>query len=121
MCISAAELACMQDTALMILDKTCTIARVDASTDTWASPGSGTPSQVGGTIACALNKPSPQLLAQYANKLQSRVAYDVSLPVGTDVLAGDTLTVSGHDLKVEAVQGLESFQILLHVLAAEVS
>jgi hypothetical protein len=120
MCISAAELLCMQASAVIVLDKTCTITRVGSGTDTWGSPNSGTTSQIGGTIACMLNKPSPQVLAQYASKVLGRIAWDVALPVGTNVLAGDTINIGTRKLKVEAVLDLESFLILLHVLAVEV-
>jgi hypothetical protein len=119
--LPARELACMQSTAQMILDKTGTITRPGTGTDTWGSPGSGTPQTVASNVACALNKPSPQMLTQYAEKITERVAYDVAMPVGTDIQAGDTLTVSSHSLKVEAVPILESFPILLHLLAVEVS
>lgn len=118
--LSPADIATMQAIAQEIFDTTCTITRDGSTTDTWASPGSGTPSQIGGTISCQLGRPNPQTLAQYASKILGRVSYMVSLPVGTDVLAGDIITIGTRTLEVQAKTDLESYQILLRVLAVEV-
>jgi hypothetical protein len=61
------------------------------------------------------------MLTQYADKLVGRVAYTVLLPIGTATKAGDVLTVGTHTLKIEAVPDLESYAMLLSVLAVEVS
>jgi hypothetical protein len=119
--LPARELACMQSTAQMILDKTGTITRPGTGTDTWGSPGSGTPQTVASNIPCALTRPSPQMLAQYAEKITGRIAYTALFALGTNILAGDTLTVNSKALKVEAVPDLESYAVLLSVLVVEVS
>jgi hypothetical protein len=119
--LSAREMACMQATAQMILDKAGTITRPGTGTDAWCSPGSGTPQTIASNVACALNKTSPQMLTQYAEKLIGRVAYTALFALGTDIKAGDTLTVGGKALKVEAVPDLESYAVLLSVLVVEVS
>lgn len=118
--ISATDLASMQATAAGILDQTCTIHRNGATTDTWGSPGSGTATQVGGIIACGLGKPSAKLLTAFAAKLMGQVAYDAFFPIGTDILPGDYVQIGTRKLKVEAIPDLESYLILVHVLAVEV-
>lgn len=118
--LTAADLASMQATAQGVLDQTCTITRAATTTDTWGSPGSGTPAQIGGTVPCGLGKPSAKMLAPFAAKLIGQVAYDAFFSVGTDIKPGDELTIGSRTLKVEAIPDLESFLILLHVLAVEV-
>lgn len=70
--------------------------------------------------------PSSDLLKMYADRLGGMVAWPVSLPIGTDVLEGDILTVTcqliaqTQKMKVQVVLSPKSFPVSINVIAAEI-
>lgn len=118
------QLAAMQAANTKTLDLTCTISR---TTETPSNVGAtaSAPVTVASGVACGLARPSAGLLAALAiSKLGVVPQWVVSLPLGTDVRAGDTLTISGGTagdvLTVQQVVQPQSYATLTLALATEV-
>lgn len=117
--VSASELASIRaDTENATLDLSCEIQR-----RTLTSDGMGTQTEswhTQETVQCGLSQPTAGQLTNYAFLIGSLSAWQVKLPVGTDVRYNDHLIISGQTLTVQVVLNPRSYAALLTVLASEV-
>lgn len=121
MSISAAELALIQaDVQAIALDKTCTIERASLNTsDTYGSPTKPSYSTIA-TVMAGLAEPTAGQLQNYDYLIGSLAAWQVKLPVGTDIQHQDHLLIDGQTLEVHVILTPRSYATLLTVIAAEV-
>lgn len=119
--VSAAELAAGQaEVVAAVCDKTCLIYRKTGATiDAYGSQIPGYTLIV--TTVAGMSEPSGTDLANYAYLIESKAAWTVRLPVGTNVEEQDYLSIEGHTLEVHKVLTPRSYQFLLSVLTAEVA
>lgn len=119
MSISAAELAKIQsDTASQTLTLSCQIQR-----KSFVSDGAGGNNPTWSTIAtvnAGMSLPTAGQLQNYDYLIGSLAAWQVKLPVGTNVQYQDRLVISGQTLTVQIVLTPRSLPALLTVLASEV-
>lgn len=116
--ISSAELAALQTDANAALDQSCTIQR-----PTRVADGLGSYTETLATVATVsaiVNKPSANLMQQYAAKLGDVEIWQVLMPASTDVRENDVLTVGGQTLRVQVPFVPVSYEVLRMCLAAEV-
>jgi len=120
MSVTAAELARIQaETAAQTLSLTCLVQRKGA----FVSDGAGGSSSAYTTIATVLagmSEPTAGQLQNYDYLIGSLAAWQVKLPVGTDVKHQDHLVISGETLEVQVILAPRSYPALLTVLASEV-
>ena len=116
--IDATELALIQSDAAVALDQSCDVQR-----KTTTSGATGEPVASWGTIAtvsAGLSEPTAGQLQNYNSVIGSLAAWQVKLPVGTDVTHQDHLLIAGQTLEVQVVLTPRSYAALLTVLASEV-
>ena len=119
--ISAVELASIQADAVdAACDKTCVIKRASLNTpDAYGSATKPSYSTVTTTVA-GLAEPTAGQLQNYDFLIGSLAAWQVKLPVGTDVQHQDHLVIDGQTLEVHVILTPRSYAALLTVIAAEV-
>jgi hypothetical protein len=117
--LDATELAQIQsDLVAAVCDKTCVIQRKTVTSDSM-----GTDTEVWNTIAttvAGMSQPSAGQLANYDFKIGSLAAWQVHLPVGTNVQEQDHLIIGGQTLDVQVLLDPHSYPGLLPVIASEV-
>lgn len=118
--ISSAELSLMQaDVAATAFDTSITIKRPAHTND-------GTGHDVGAlstiaTVSGTVSQPPAELMQNYSYLIGSQDAWQIRLPVGTNVRENDMLTVGGtSNMKVQVVLQPRARQTNLHLLAAKV-
>ena len=116
--ISASELASMQATAQSLYDQTVKIYRPDTTTDSTGHPQEDWP--LLSTTTGAISQPTGSQMQNYGYVIGSLNAWQVFLPVGTDVAEDDRLVIGTQTMTVQAVLQPKSRQINLVILAAEV-
>ena len=78
-------------------------------------------STVNAALAGNLAQPSGDLLANYEYRVGSQATWMVTVPVGTDLRAGDRLVTSdGNTLDVQVLLTPESYQTAIQALCAEI-
>lgn len=118
--LSAAELAQIQsDAASAACDQTCVISRATTQTPDGYGTKAPTYTDIVTTVA-GLSQPTAGQLQNYDFKIGSLAAWQVKLPIGTNVQEGDLLLIGGQTLKVHVLLNPRSYPALLTVLAAEV-
>lgn len=117
---SASEIAKVAaDMAATVLDKTCSIARPTGA-QTAGGHSNGATTQVASGVKCNLARPSHGLLALLAARITEASTWDLAVPNGTDIRAGDSVTVGSDTFVVSNNFDGETWQFLLHVLVSEV-
>lgn len=107
-----AALACQDD---------CTITRKTGGTrDSLGSPGATGSTTQTQTVKADVVQPGSGTLAEYASKIGAQFTWQVEFPYGTDVREGDTLTVQGKSMQVQALLEPDTFRAFTGVLASEV-
>jgi len=117
--ISAAQLAALQATANTAMDETITIKRNTGG----VSDGAGGKSEVLTVIATVsgnLAQPTAGQLQNYDYLIGSLSAWQVRMPVGTNVQEGDVLTLGSQKLRVQVILQPQSYQTSMRLLAAEI-
>ncbi len=116
--VSSAELARIQADAAAILDLPCTVQRSNRTPEpeggasvTWATVA---------TCNAGMKEPTGGQLQNYGYLIGTKAAWQVKLPIGTDVLEQDHLLISGETLEVAKVLTPRSYAALITVLATEV-
>lgn len=118
--ITNAEIAQMQaDIIATDFDTAFTVKRKTRTPD-----GTGHYSESITTIVSSVNgnlsQPSANQMQNYGYRIGSLAAWQVRLPVGTNVLENDLLLTSGQTLTVQVIMQPKSRQTNLHLLASEV-
>jgi hypothetical protein len=119
--LDAAELAELQaDAAYVACDKPCVIQRKTKTQDGLLSE-----TEVWTTISpdgllAGMSQPSGTQLQNFDYKIGSLKAYQVKLPVGTDVREQDLLFIENQRLVVQVDLTPRSYPVLLTLLASEV-
>jgi len=116
--ISAALLAAAQKLAAAALDKSVLIERPTPTSD-----GAGGSSETLATVATvqgAVAQPSGQLLQNYASRVAALDTWQVWLPIGTDIRAGDVLTVQGEQVRVQVLLTPRSYATTITLLASAI-
>lgn len=118
--VSATELAQIQTDAAALLDKSCVIQR---ATRTPEPQGGAT--LVWNTISLpgllvGMSQPTAGQLQNFGYLVGSLAAWQVKLPLGTDVLEQDHLLIAGDTLEVVKDLTPRSYAALITVLATEV-
>lgn len=120
--LTAEELASLQADAVALMDQTCTITRETVTPSSIGADASAV--TVASGVPCLVARPSTALLmALDVGKVGNAPQWVVSLPVGTDVRAGDVLTLagdSGDALIVQSVTTPVSYEVLHEALCSEV-
>jgi hypothetical protein len=122
--VSASELASIQAAAASVLDLPCIIQRKITTT----FDGMGTSSDIyttiaplqGQTLFAGMAQPNGGQLANYAFIIGSLAAWQVKLPIGTDVQVLDQLIVAGQKMEVQVDLTPRSYPSLMTILASEV-
>lgn len=119
--LTTAELAQMQaDTAATSFDQSFTIKRSTRTAD-----NTGHYSESWSTIVPSVNgtlsQPTPSQMQNYGYLIGALSAWQVRLPVGTNVQQNDRLVVSGQTMRVQIVLQPRSRQITLDLLATEIT
>lgn len=119
--VSASELASIQaDSVAAACDQTCQIYRKTTTAGTAGEPLASW--ALAHTTVCGLAEPSAGQLANYDFLIGSLAAWQVRLPVGTDVQEQDHLVIpatTGQTLEVMVLLDPHSYPALLKVLAVE--
>lgn len=118
--LSSAELSAMQSAASSTtFDQTFAVKRLTRTPD-----GTGHYAESWSTVVASvsgnLSQPTAGQMQNYGFKIGSLAAWQVRLPVGTNVQENDELVVGGQTLRVEVVMTPNSYQTTLHLLASEV-
>lgn len=117
--ISAAELALIQaDMVSAVCDKSCIIQR-----STNVKDGAGSQSEAYSTIAttvAGISQPTAGQLQNYAYIIGSLAAWQVRLPMTTDVQERDYLIINGQTMEVQVLLDPHSYPGILPVLASEI-
>jgi hypothetical protein len=117
--LSDSELASIRsDVAAAACDTPCTIQRKTATKDAF-----GTETETWATIASVnvgMRQPSAGQLANYAFLIGSLAAWQVNMPVGTDVKHQDHLIIGGVTMVVQVDLSPQSYNALTTVLATEI-
>ncbi|MGZ6375502.1 MAG: hypothetical protein ACXWPI_12375 [Ktedonobacterales bacterium] len=116
--IPANELATMQATATSAGDLSIAIYRATLTQD-----GEGNVSKsftLHATVNGNLAQPTVGQLQNYGYAIADLATWLVRVPVGTDILIGDRLTVNGQNLEVQVVLTPQSYSTSTRLLAAEV-
>jgi hypothetical protein len=117
--VSAAELASIQtDAVLAACDQSCVIKRAARTPD--AQGGASVTWNTIATVNAGMAEPSANQLANYQYMIGSLAAWQVRVPVGTNVLEQDQLVIGGQTLNVVKILTPRSYPGLLTALAAEV-
>jgi hypothetical protein len=117
--VSASELARIQaDAAAQTLTLTCQIQRKTLTSD--GAGGSTTTWNTIATVQAGMSLPTAGQLQNYDYLIGSLAAWQVKLPVGTNVQVQDRLVISGQTLIVQIVLTPRSLPALLTVLASEI-
>lgn len=120
MSVTATELAQIQaDAVAAVCDKTCIIQRVPSSTQDIYGSASKTSYTTVTTTVAGMAEPTAGQLANYAYRIESLAAWQVHLPVGTDVRAQDWLLIDNQVLEVHVLLTPRSYEALRTVIAAE--
>jgi len=119
--VSPYELASMQaDAVAAVCDKPCAIMRkVAPGRDIYGHQTQSSYQQIAETM-CGVAEPTATHLQNYDYVIGSLAAWQVKLPVGTDIAHQDRIVVEGQTLEVHVLLNPRSYAGLLTVLAAEV-
>lgn len=119
--VSAAELALIQsDTVTAVCDKVCVIKRATKTPDGFGSESEALVTISPDDLMAGMAQPTAGQLQNYDFLIGSLSAWQVHLPVGTDVQTQDTILIDGQTLTVQVVLDPQSYQALRTVLASEV-
>ena len=116
--IPSTELAAMQAASNSAMDTAITIQR---ATD--ISDGTGHYSQTWGTVATvngSVAQPTANQMQSYDYKIGSLAAWQIRIPVGTNVLENDRLIINGETMVVQVLMSPRSYEITRMLLASEV-
>jgi hypothetical protein len=117
--ISAAELAQIQaDMVAAVCDKTCIIQRSTTTKDTAGSQAENY-APIATTVA-GISQPTAGQLTNYAYIIGSLAAWQVRLPIATDVRERDYLIINGQTMEVQVLLDPHSYPGILPVLASEI-
>ena len=119
--IPASELAQIQaDAAYVACDRPCTIQRKTKTLDAYGSESEvwNTISSIG--LLAGMMEPTGTQLQNFDYKIGSLKAYQVKLPVGTDVKEQDLLFIENQRLVVQVSLTPRSYPSLLTLLATDV-
>ncbi len=104
-----------------IMRDDCIISRVPKVDDDAGSQAAGTPVIVA-IVKCLITPlPKPVVIQAYNDKLGSFAKWRVELPLNTNPLEGDLLTINGQNMIVQIVLSLQTFSTNDEVLAAEIN
>lgn len=118
--ISIAELAAMQATSNSAGDLSIAIYRPTFTQDGEGNVTKTFPGTPTHTVLGNLAQPTASQLSNYGYAIADVAAWMVRVPVGTDILIGDRLTVNSMNLEVQIILVPQSYQASTRVLAAEV-
>ncbi len=116
--VPASELAAIQAAANATLDQSASIYRKTPTPD-----GYGTEEDAWDfieNVMCGIGQPTGGQLQNYDYLVGSLSAWQVRLPVGTDILEQDHLQLDSKTLVVQVVLAPRSYPALLVCLASEV-
>lgn len=99
----------------------CIISRVPKVDDNAGTQTAGTPVIVAIVKCLVTPLPKPVVLQAYNDKIGVFAKWKVALPLGTDPLEGDLLTINGQNMIVQIVSTAQTFAVNDEVLAAEIS
>jgi len=112
------ELADLASEQLAAMPDTCTITRPQRMSD--HAGGETNTSTVVGAVACRYEPESRRaVVAVVAGAVVTLAYWTFTMPAGTDVRAGDLLTVGARTFAVAGVLGPTSYQLALRVRAHE--
>lgn len=118
--IAPAELAAIQaETVKQACDKTCLIYRKTAPTKDGYGQAAPNYTLLYTTVA-GVAEPTGTQLQNFDFMIGSLVAWQVKLPIGTDVMYQDHLEIDGQYLEVHVVLTPRSYAALLTCVCAEV-
>ena len=119
--VLSSELAAIQsELVAAVCDKVCLIYRKTTSVGTAGEPVDTYGSTPLYTTVAGTAQPTAGQLQLYADLIGSLIAWQVHLPLGTDVQHQDHLVIGADVLEVQVVPSLHSYPGLLTVLASEV-
>lgn len=118
--ISNAELAAMQATSNSAGDLSIAIYRPTLTQDGAGNVVKTFPGTPTHTVLGNLAQPTASQLSNYGYAIADLATWMARVPVGTDILIGDRLVVSGQNLEVQIILNPESYSTSTRVLAAEV-
>jgi len=98
----------------------CTISRVPKTDDAVGGQSAGTPVIVAVVKCLVTPLPKPVVIQAYNDKLGAYAKWKVAMPLNTNPLEGDLLTINGQNMIVQIVLNLQTFSVNDEVLAAEV-
>lgn len=98
----------------------CTISRVVPVDDPYAST-TGDPVVVAVVKCLVTPLPKPVVIQAYNDKLGAFAKWKVAMPLGTNPLEGDVLTINGQKMIVQIVLNIQTFSVNDEVLAAEIN
>lgn len=110
----------MQATANSALDLTIGIYRRTVTQDAAGRVTPTYPNTATYTVAGNLAQPTAGQLANYGYRVGSLAAWQVRMPIGTDVRATDRLLVNGQVLEVQVVLAPQTYETSLLLIASEV-
>lgn len=120
--VSSVELASIQaDASAAACDKACVIQR--ATSYTLDTQGGKQPNYTAispDDLLAGMAEPTAGQLTNYGYIIGSKAAWQIKLPVGTDVQENDHLIIAGQTLNVVKILSPRSYQALITLLAAEV-
>lgn len=117
----ADELAQLQaDLVEAVCDKSCVIKRPATTQDAWGTQSETLTIISDPDLKCGMSQPSAGQLANYAYVIGSLSAWQVRLPVATQVQEQDLITIEGQTLTVQVLLDLHSYPGLLTILASEI-
>lgn len=121
MLLPAQELAQLQaDAVAATCDTPCVIERPTKTKDAYGTESQTLTVVSPENLLVGLAQPSAGQLSNYDYLIGSLAAWQVKMPVGTDVAAQDILTIGTLSLTVQVLLNPRSYPALLTVLASEV-
>jgi head-tail adaptor len=116
--LPVSELQILQNTVTASLDVSCQIQRRVNAPDSYGSQGETW--QTLATVDVNVSQPTAGQMQNYDYLIGSLEAWQVRLPVGTDVQRNDHLLIADQVLEVQAVLAPKSYAISMRVLASEI-
>lgn len=99
----------------------CYISRIPKTDDDAGTQTAGTPVLVAIVKCLVTPLPKPVVIQAYNDKLGAFAKWKVAMPLNTNPLEGDLLTINGQNMIVQIVLSLQTFSVNDEVLAAEIN
>lgn len=118
--LTAAELDSMRADVNASLPDTCAVVRPSTTVDSTGALVEGVPTTVA-TVACRIS-PSIRVPEEAiaAGRVGNVTPWNLTLPAGTDVSAGDRISSDGRAFEVVADLAPRSFEVSVRVVCVEV-